>query len=109
MKQLLGCCAAVWAAKIDAVLGDERPIAVENDGLQLPIFSAALTNPNDMRSFSMTPLPSKLNQFLAQTFVHEQLHEASFRRGVRRVEITTDPAGSVGDRRGLPRCGLASA
>jgi hypothetical protein len=55
----------VWATKIDAVLGDERPIAVEDNGLEFPVLPPALANPSDMRSFCMTPPLSELGQFVA--------------------------------------------
>ena len=43
-----------WATKVDAIPGDERPIAIDDDGFQFPVLPPALANPGDMRRFCMT-------------------------------------------------------
>lgn len=97
-----------WATKVDAIPGEESPIAIDDDGFQFTVLPPALANPGDVRRFCMTSLLTEFRQFLAQAFINEQFHDTSFRRGLRRVETITAPAGNEGDRRGLPRCGLAS-
>jgi hypothetical protein len=40
-----------WATKVDAILGDERRIAIGDDGFQFPVLPPALANSGDMRRF----------------------------------------------------------
>jgi hypothetical protein len=58
-----------WATKVDAIPGDESPIAIDDDGFQFPVLPPALANPGDVRRFCMTSLLSEFRQFLAQAFV----------------------------------------
>lgn len=96
-----GCI--TWATKVNAVSRNECPIAVEDYRLQFPVLPTAFSDPGNMRSLCMTSPLSQFCQFFAQAFVHEQFHDAGFRRGLRRLETITTPAGNDGKRRGLPR------
>jgi len=96
-------------AKVDAVLGDENPILIEDDLFEFPVFPSGLPEPYDVRGFIVSPALGQTGQFRAEAFVNEELQEAESRLGLRRDETITAPAGGAGVRLGLPRCGLASA
>src|SRR5688572_11081506 len=94
-------------AKVGRISSYERPIAGENERLQLPVFRAGTPEPCDVGGSGMACCLSPLRQLLAQAFVNQELHPA-FRRTIRRV-ITRAPAGSGVGPRGRPRGGLACA
>ena len=55
-------------------------------------------------------LLSTFRQFRAQALVNQEFHALRFRRGKRRLATNETLRGDgLGTRRGLPRCGFASA
>jgi hypothetical protein len=96
------------ATEIDRVLGDERPITVEDDGQQLPILDADLADPADMGAFRISAISGKLGKLLAEAFVDQQLH-ARRRRATLRSETIVASGASVAGRLGRPRGGVAAA
>jgi hypothetical protein len=97
-------------AKVDAVLGYERPVPVKNDLLQLPVLPTPFADPGNMGRLVVAALPSTFRQLCAQTLVNQEFHALRFRRGKRRLATKETLRGDgLGTRRGLPRCGFASA
>src|SRR5690606_29544814 len=95
-------------AKVDGVAGDERPVAVDDAGHQLPILQACPATPDNMRGFAVTACLGVFRQFRAQAFIDQELHRARWRSGTHSSEMITAPLGS-GRRTGRPRTGLADA
>src|SRR3974377_796281 len=98
------------AAKVDGVLGYERPVPVKNDLLQLPVLATPFADPGHMGRLVVAALLSTFRQFRAQALVNQEFHAVRFRRGKRRLATKETLRGDgLGTRRGRPRCGFASA
>ncbi len=95
-------------AEIDRVLGDEGPVAGEDNRLQLSVLAAGKTQPDHMRGFAVAAPLRQLGEVRAEALVHEELHAAALRRTTRRSVTIRAPAGNSTDR-GRPRGGLAAA
>ncbi len=64
-------------AEIDRVLGDERPIAVDDEGLQFPVLGASPAEPCDMGRLAVSFVMSELRQFRTKALIDEELHSLS--------------------------------
>jgi len=96
------------ASEIDGVLRHECPVAIDNDGQQLPVLRTALADPADVCTFVMTPVTGEFCKFLAEALVDQQLH-ARRRLATFLSETTFSPDPGMRGRRGRPRGGVASA
>jgi hypothetical protein len=95
--------------EVDGVFCYERPIAFENERLQLPILPAAPSQPDDMGGLSISSGLGTPGEFWAQELIDQKLHPTFARRGTRRSAMMTAPFESSSFDLGRPRAGLASA
>jgi hypothetical protein len=65
------------AAEIDQVLGDERPIAVDDEWLQFPVLGSIPAKPYDMGRLAVSSIMSELRQLWAKALIDEELHSLS--------------------------------
>ena len=56
-------------SEINGIFGDECPVAIEDEWLELPILQSSAAQPDDVAGFAEPPGVGELCQFRAQTFV----------------------------------------
>ena len=64
------------AAKVDAIPRHKRPISIEDEGFQLPVFPSCFAQPYNVGALRETAVPRYLYQIQAQALVDQKFEHA---------------------------------
>jgi hypothetical protein len=64
------------ASKVDAIPRDKRPISIEDEGFQLPVFPSCFAQPYSVRALGEAAVPGYLYQIQVQALVDQKFEHA---------------------------------